>query len=167
MQRAVHSPGRTNQSVDVQHLTSRSKLHRGVEQCLVGIGDEEVLCALGIAGIDWIGASLELETLDATDGEGCEGQNERLSGGVHEMEEESKVDRAVCLVFRALQCKKPVRCSSRRWLCDTDRSGLLIGRPGQKYHASSDSAESTLVFYPKGTGHSRWEWCTRGGHSEN
>lgn len=61
-------------------------MHSDVEQILFSIGDEDILGALRIGCTDGIGTLPELETLGATDGEGCEGQDERRNGGVHEME---------------------------------------------------------------------------------
>jgi len=84
-QRAVCSPGCANQSVEVHRPISSSKLHRSIEQGLLIIGDEEILRALGVADIGHIGTLLELETLSAADGEGGEGQNECLDGGMHEV----------------------------------------------------------------------------------
>ena len=67
------------------------------------------MCTLATVGIDRIGAPVEFEALSTTDGEGGKGQSECLGRGVHEMEEESEVDRAGCLVLRA-RCpvSKPV-----------------------------------------------------------
>ena len=88
--RAVYSPGRTDQSKDAHRSISRPKLHRGVKQVLPSIGYENVLGALGVAGIDRIGAFPELETLSTADGESGEGQNKRPNGGMHEMGGEGK-----------------------------------------------------------------------------
>lgn len=84
--RAVYSPGRANQRIGVSHLILRSEMHSDVEQILFSIGDEDILGALRIGCTDGIGTFPELETLGAADGEGCEGQDERRNGGVHEME---------------------------------------------------------------------------------
>jgi hypothetical protein len=97
--RAVCSPGGANQPKDVHNPISGPKLHRGVEQILVSIGDEEVLGTLGAGGIDAIGPLLELEALGTTDGEGGEGQNKCLNREVHEVEGESKVGHAGRLVL--------------------------------------------------------------------
>ena len=59
---------------------------------------------------------MELEALNATDGEGGEGQSKRLGGGVHEVEGGSEVDRAACLALRP-RCPVPSLCF-----------GLMAGR---------------------------------------
>ena len=97
------SPRRANQSEYSRRVTPRSKLHRSVKQGLLGIGDKDVMCALDTADIDRIGAILELETLNATDSEGREGQNECLEGGEHEVEED-EVLHAARPAFRGLVC---------------------------------------------------------------
>jgi len=67
---------------------------------------------------------VELEALSTTDGEGGKGQNECLGRGVHEMEEESEVDRASCLVLRA-RCPVSSLCLMSAVLADgCDRSGV-------------------------------------------
>ena len=57
----------------------------------MGIGDEDIPCALDITGVNCIGALLEFETLGTTDSEGCEGQSEFPNGRKHEMEEDEVV----------------------------------------------------------------------------
>ena len=95
-----HSPGRAEQPIDCQCAGPRSKLHRCVELCLLGIGDEDILSALYIAGIEWIGPLLIPETFDATNGESGEGQNKCLEGGGHGMVGVYGDARATHLVFR-------------------------------------------------------------------